>query len=97
MNLRQFQKIIKDTYFEKDSKRGTWQTFGWLVEEIGELSKDIKRKDKKAQEYELGDCLAWLVSLANLLEIDASAAIEKYAKGCPKCKKMPCACPEPKK
>jgi NTP pyrophosphatase (non-canonical NTP hydrolase) len=92
MDLEKFQKIIKDTYFEKDNKRGIWPTFGWLVEEVGELSKDIKKGDKEAQAYELGDVFAWLVSLANLLKIDVSKAIEKYKDGCPKCKKIPCSC-----
>ncbi len=92
MDLKKFQKTIKDTYYEKDSKRGLWQTFGWMVEEIGELSRDIKKGDKEAQEYEMGDVFAWLVSLANILEIDVSKAIEKYANGCPKCKKIPCSC-----
>ncbi len=93
MDLLKFQKIIKDTYYAKDSKRGLWHTFGWFIEEIGELSKDIRKGDKKAQEYEIGDVFAWLVSTANILKIDVSKSLERYANGCPKCKKTPCSCP----
>ena len=92
MNLKEFQKIIKDTYYEKDSKRGLWDTFGWLVEETGELAQDIRKGDKEKQEHELGDVLAWLVSLANILDIDVTKTIERYSHGCPKCNNIPCSC-----
>jgi NTP pyrophosphatase (non-canonical NTP hydrolase) len=92
MELENIQKIIKDIYFKKDNKRGLWPTFGWFIEEVGELAKDIKKGDKKKQEYEIGDVFAWLLSLANILKIDVSKSLEKYLKGCPKCKKTPCTC-----
>lgn len=93
MSLAKFQKIIKDTYYAKDNKRGLWPTFGWFIEEIGELSRDIRKGDKQKQAYEIGDVFAWLVSIANILEIDVSKSLERYANGCPKCKKIPCNCP----
>lgn len=92
MNLVKFQKIIKDTYYDKDSKRGLWPSFGWFIEEVGELARDIRKGDKQRQEYEIGDVFAWLVSIANILNIDISKALNKYSKGCPKCKKIPCVC-----
>lgn len=92
MNLVKFQKIIKDTYYDKDSKRGLMSSFGWFIEEVGELAQDIRKGDKQRQEYEIGDVFAWLVSIANILNIDISKALKKYGKGCPKCKKIPCVC-----
>lgn len=92
MDLKDFQKIIKDTYYAKDSRRGLWPTFSWFIEEVGELAKDIRKGDKKAQEYEIGDVMAWLVSIANILKIDLTKSVKKYLKGCPKCNKIPCVC-----
>lgn len=93
MDLSKFQKIIKDTYCNKDSSRGLWPAFGWLIEEIGEFTRDIRKGNKKAQSHEIGDVFAWLVSIANILKIDVSKSLERYSNGCPKCKKIPCTCP----
>jgi len=64
------------------------------VEEIGELSRAIRKKDKEKTKEEFADCLAWLLSVGSILGIDAEKAMGKYAKGCPKCKKTPCDCKE---
>lgn len=93
MDIAKFQEIIKNTYYTKDNNRGLWQTFGWFVEEIGELARVIRKKDKKAIELEFSDVFAWLVSIANILNIDVSKSLERYKNGCPKCKKIPCCCP----
>jgi hypothetical protein len=34
-----------------------------------------------------------LVSMANLAGVDVERAAARYAKGCPKCGRVPCACP----
>lgn len=94
MNLNQYQELIKKIYFAKDSQRGVEKTFNWLVEEIGELSRAIRKADKKRIKEEFADCCAWLLSLGSLLNIDAEEAMEKYEKGCPKCNKTPCECEE---
>jgi NTP pyrophosphatase (non-canonical NTP hydrolase) len=36
--------------------------------------------------------LAWLTSLANLAGISLEAAASRYANGCPRCGRIPCAC-----
>lgn len=96
MNIREFQELIHDIYFHKDSKRGVEGTFLWFVEEVGELSEAIRKNDREAMEEEFADVLAWLMSLANLLEIDVEeAAKKKYPGVCPYCGKNPCECPEP--
>ncbi len=94
MDIAKFQKIIKDIYYAKDSQRGTAKSFSWFMEEVGELARDIRKEDKKAQEYEIGDVLAWLVSIANILDIDLTKTIQRYTQGCPKCKATPCSCPD---
>lgn len=94
MNLNQYQELIRKIYFKKDSKRGLDKTFNWLIEEIGELSRVIRKGDKEKIKEEFADCLAWLLSVGSILNIDAEDAMKKYANGCPKCGKTPCECEE---
>ncbi|HHI00078.1 MAG TPA: nucleotide pyrophosphohydrolase, partial [Thermococcus litoralis] len=87
MEIREFQEMIRDIYFHKDSKRGVERTFLWFVEEIGELSEAIRKNDREAMEEEFADVLAWLASLANLVGVDLEeAAKKKYPGVCPYCK-----------
>lgn len=94
MTLKDYQTLIRAIYFDKDSKRGLARTFGWLVEEIGELSRAIRKQDEPAVQEEVADCLAWLLSVASILDVDAEKAMAKYRDGCPKCHKKPCICEE---
>ncbi|MCS7364622.1 MAG: nucleotide pyrophosphohydrolase [archaeon GB-1867-035] len=95
MSLDEFQNLMKRLYFKRDSLRGVTGTFLWFIEEIGELAKAIKSGDHQLMESEFADVLAWLSSLANLLNVNLSkAAFNKYKDVCPKCKKIPCECEE---
>ena len=94
MYVTEFQGMMRRIYFHRDSKRGTMRTYEWLVEEIGELREALKGEDKKALEDEFADVLAWLASLANVVNIDLEkAALAKYDDRCPKCQQSPCKCP----
>lgn len=95
MKISEFQKLIEDIYFEKDSKRSLMETFAWFVEEVGELSRELRsKKDVKRLNEEFADVLAWLSTLASLAGIDLEEAAEKYSQGCPKCYNIPCKCSE---
>src|SRR5262245_41465518 len=95
MRIEEFQKLIEEIYFERDSKRGRDRTFAWFVEEVGELSRALMRgKDPRNLRAEFADVLAWLATLASIEGISLEqAAIEKYARGCPRCGGKPCNCP----
>ena len=95
MEIKDFQELIRDCYYEKDAARGRLGTFAWLVEEVGELSRDLRRGDREALAEEFADVFAWLASLASLCDIDLDAVVVKYAGGCPKCSASPCRCAEP--
>jgi len=96
MKISDFQKIIEKTYIKKDQNRGVLGTFRWFIEEVGELAKALRGNDKKALNEEFADVFAWLISIANLTGCDLEKATrERYGKGCPKCKKIPCECQEP--
>ena len=92
MTLEEFQRIIGETYLAKDSERGLFESFGWLVEEVGELSGALRRGDPRELRHEFADCLAWLASLANMAGVDLEEAVTRYAQGCPRCDRCPCVC-----
>ncbi len=78
ITLRQAQDLMRKYYYERDSRRGLYATFTWLVEEVGELAEAIlEKRSKEAIEEEVADVLAWLLSLSNLLGIDTEEAFRK--------------------
>lgn len=93
MHIYEFQNMMRQIYFHHDSKRGAKGTYLWLVEEVEELGEAIKGRDKKALENEFADVLAWLASLASVVDINLEeAAMTKHNQKCPKCKQVPCEC-----
>ncbi len=93
MEISELQANLRRTYYRRDAKRGRDATFRWLAEEVGELAKALRAGDRAELEHELGDVLAWLTSLANLVGVDLDSAAARYAQGCPRCGDSPCACP----
>jgi NTP pyrophosphatase (non-canonical NTP hydrolase) len=93
MHIAEFQQMMKTLYFHRDSERGVKGTYDWLVDEVQELGEALNGTDKEATEKEFADVIAWLSSLANLLDVDLErAALNKYPDKCPKCKRSPCQC-----
>ena len=92
MEIGEFQRRLRVLYGKRDRARGRDATFMWLVEEVGELSRALRRADRANLEEEMSDALAWLVSVATLAGVDMEKAAARYAKGCPRCGRAPCAC-----
>ena len=92
MQIGEFQRNIEKTYYDRDSARGMGGTFMWFIEEVGELSTAVREGDKEAMKGEFADVLAWLCTVASLAGISMEEAVQKYAHGCPRCRKMPCDC-----
>ena len=78
MNISALQQIVKDRYFTTDNARGIYHTALWFHEEVGELSAAIASGDKQNAKEELGDVLMWLLTLANLLEINMEEVVAEY-------------------
>jgi len=94
VHIREFQNMMRQLYFDRDSDRGTERTLDWLVDEVEELREALKEGNTKAIEEEFADVLAWLASLANVVNINLEkAALSKYNNKCPKCGLSPCECP----
>lgn len=95
MKVSEAQRLIREMYGERDSRRGILGTSLHLGEEIGELFRAIRSRNHENIEDELADSLAWLLSVSELLEVDLEAAfLRRYGRGCPKCFSIPCRCPE---
>jgi len=95
VKISEFQKLIEDIYFDKDSQRGLMGTFAWFVEEVGELARELRSGgDERELHEEFADVLAWLSTLASLAGVDLEKAAGKYSEGCPKCHGTPCVCRE---
>ncbi len=82
MEIREAQEFIEKTYGDKDRARGIHANLVWLGEEVGELFKAV-REDVGIEE-EIADVFAWLLSVANVLDIDVESAFrKKYLSGDP--------------
>jgi NTP pyrophosphatase (non-canonical NTP hydrolase) len=93
MQIAEFQRLIEAIYFERDRARGLAGTHMWFCEEVGELTRALRRNRREELEGEFADVLAWLSTLASIAGVDlAQAAAGKYARGCPRCAGTPCAC-----
>ncbi len=93
MHISEFQRLMKDLYSSNDRERGLQKTQLWFFEEVGELAEAMRKEDKKAIEEEMADVLAWMASLANMLDIDVEkACLSKYDMKCPLCGGFPCRC-----
>ena len=95
LDLGDFQARIRATYGDRDRERGVDATFGWFVEEVGELSRAIRRQGHAERVEEFSDVLAWLTTLADLTGVDLAEAAARYEAGCPSCSASPCICGQP--
>lgn len=86
MLITEFQQFIRDRYFATDSARGAPATFLWFAEEVGELAHAIGKHQRGDGDLdnlreEFADVLAWLATLANILDVDLTRAVaDKYLK-----------------
>lgn len=78
MQVEEFQKLIEELYGEQDRERGIPSTVAWLCEEVGELAQAVRKGTREEQLHELGDVFAWLVSLANQLDLSVTEAAQRY-------------------
>lgn len=90
-----FQRLIRKMYFEKDVARGVEGTFMWLIAELGELAEALRNGTAEEKAEEFADVVAWLTTIANVSNVDLTAAIrKKYGQGCPGCGRFVCVCPD---
>lgn len=84
LTVAAFQKHIAERYEKADRARGWPKTFAYFIEEVGELATALSAEDRANLEEEFADVLAWLCTLANISEVDLSAAVtRKYLRDKP--------------
>ena len=97
-DLADFQRRVRQMYYEKDVERGVDGTFMWLMEEIGELAAALRSGSHDDRLEEFADVLAWLTTIANVAGVDLSEALQrKYGSGCPGCGQLVCICDDAEK
>ncbi len=77
LTVKYAQELMRKYYYERDSSRGLYATFTWFIEEVGELAEAILHNNRSAIEEEIADVLAWLLSIANILNIDVETAFRR--------------------
>ncbi len=98
VTLADFQRLIREMYFEKDVARGIDGTFMWLMEEVGELAAALRSGTHEERLGEFADVLAWLATIANVAGVDLDEAVSrKYGAGCPGCGQLVCTCADAEK
>ena len=65
MRIHDSQKLIEAIYFQRDSARGLSGTHMWFCEEVGELTRALRRNKREELEGEFADVYAWLSTLAS--------------------------------
>ncbi len=93
LTIAGLQSLIAEMYSQKDEARGVDGTFMWLMEEVGELASALRHGTPEELAAEFADVLAWLVTIANVAQVDLERAVmDKYGRGCPGCGQMVCRC-----
>ena len=78
MEISALQKIVRERYFKTDNERGLYHTALWFHEEVGELSSAMANGDRQNAKEEFADVLMWLLTLANLMEVDMEEVVADY-------------------
>ena len=78
MEISALQQIVRERYFKTDNERGIYHTALWFHEEVGELSSAIASGDKQNAKEEFADVMMWLLTLANLMEVDMQEVVADY-------------------
>ena len=94
MDIKEAQDLIRRIYLERDRERGMDRTLLRTFQELAELSDVISKQGSSEDiQAEVADVFAWVISIANLLEIDlGEVLLRKYNNACSRCGKVPCEC-----
>ena len=80
LTLAALQRHVAGKYEAADRARGWPKTFAYFVEEVGELATALSGDGadpavRANLEEEFADVLAWLCTLANITDVDLTAAV----------------------
>ena len=80
LTLVAFQRHVAGKYEAADRARGWPKTFAYFIEEVGELATALSGNPadpavRANLQEEFADVLAWLCTLANITDVDLTAAV----------------------
>ena len=80
LTLAAFQSHVAGKYEAADRARGWPKTFAYFIEEVGELATALSGEAadpavRANLQEEFADVLAWLCTLANITDVDLTAAV----------------------
>lgn len=94
LSLEDWQDMFRRIY--GSINKTVWQkgVFLHFLEEIGEISKAFRLREKQNLQDEIADAFAWLMAFSNKLEFKLEDIIYKtYPGKCDVCRKEKCECP----
>ena len=82
VELSKYQEKIRQIAYEKNWETDSDQIFNHLVEEIGEVARELRKQDKSKEEtgLEIADSVFLLLKLANEEGIDLEEKLDKKIK-----------------
>lgn len=101
-SLKEWQNHLNILYGDKNRDKNMEYILNRLFKETTEIlvlqmmtsnTKLTCEEIEKAIALELADVLAWVIAVANFLEIDLEKAVlDRFGEGCWKCRQNPCVC-----
>ncbi|MCB8967444.1 MAG: hypothetical protein H6660_11175 [Ardenticatenaceae bacterium] len=86
ITLNEWQEMFNLVYGQTNSTLSPIQMWLHLMEEAGEVARDMRKEDYASLANDLPDLFAWLCSFSNQTGIKIEQAVwEKYPKICPYC------------
>ena len=101
VTLYDWQLMFREIYFEQHARREDLDQLGYhLVEELGEVAREVRSRNFDACKLETADVFSWLLSLGTkagegimgeLFSIE-DVLWRVYQGVCKRCRAMPCSC-----
>lgn len=76
--MRDFQRMFKRIFGHINDELPIEHIWLHFIEECGELSYELQDRNHREAFEETGDVFAWLIAMANKLDIDLEDAIEEF-------------------
>lgn len=92
--IREWQELFGKIYGAANNALSPKEMWLHLMEEAGEVARDMRKEDYRRLSHDLPDIFAWLCTFANRTGIDVEEAVwDKYPRVCPYClRERHCVC-----
>jgi len=77
MEISEFQRLMRNKLSDKDRQMGSAFLMNVLMEEVGELSRAIRKKTRTRVAEEIADVIFSTISIANLFDIQLEPILKR--------------------